>query len=321
MKAYLLSCLLFVYLVSPLVVASDDTDFAVSQVTMSAIQVSEHAWYVKGLDGMATENEGFISNAGFVVTSEGVVVFDALGTPALAKKLVTVIQGITDQPIVKLVVSHYHADHVLGAQVFKALGAEVIAPKGAYKYIDSSFAQDRLNERRVSLYPWVDDATYLLKPDRIVESAERFSLGGINFLINVVGPAHSDGDMTLYVEDDRVLFAGDIIIEGRVPFLGSVHTKFWLQTLEKMELQSLQALIPGHGLAASEPAKTLSLTRRYLAYIRQQMALAVDDLQAFDEAYAGTDWSAFSNLPAFAEANRKNAYQVYLSLEAEALED
>ena len=76
MRAYLLSCLLFVYLVSPLVVASADTDFAVIQVTMSAIQVSEHAWYVKGLDGMATENEGFISNAGFVVTEDGVVVFE-----------------------------------------------------------------------------------------------------------------------------------------------------------------------------------------------------------------------------------------------------
>ncbi|MDX2425640.1 MAG: MBL fold metallo-hydrolase [Cycloclasticus sp.] len=301
--------------------ASATPKYVESGLDMRPIQVSEHAWYVQGTAGVATSNEGFVSNAGFVITPEGVVVYDALGTPSLAQKLVAEIKKITNQPIVKLIVSHYHADHVYGIQVFKALGAEILAPVGAYKYIDSAIGRDRLNERRISLYPWVDDDTQLVKPDRMLEASERFSLGGIDFLINVVGPAHSDGDMTLYVENDRVLFSGDIIIEGRVPFLGSVHTRFWLETLEKMEMQSLQALVPGHGSAAKDPAKTVSLTRRYLAYIREKMAEAVDELQPFDEAYAETDWSEFSSLPAFAEANRKNAYQVYLSLEAEALEN
>ena len=127
--------------------------------------------------------------------------------------------------------------------------------------------------------------------------------------------------MTLYIENDRVLFSGDLIFEGRVPYLGSSDTRFWLKTLEKMEMQSLQGLVPGHGAAAKEPAKTVSLTRRYLAFIREKMGAAVEELEAFDEAYKQTDWSEFANLPAFKEANRKNAYQVYLSMEAEALED
>ncbi|PCI18392.1 MAG: MBL fold metallo-hydrolase [Piscirickettsiaceae bacterium] len=297
------------------------TEYASTTVEMTPIQVSKHVWYVKGMSGAATQNEGFISNAGFVITPAGVIVYDALGSPSLAQQLVGEIKKITQQPIVKLVLSHYHADHIYGAQVFKELGAEILAPIGAYEYIESAVSIERLEERRISLFPWVDDDTYIVKPDRILKESESFSLGGITFLINVVGAAHSDGDMTLYVEDDRVLLSGDIIFEGRVPFLGSAHTKFWLQTLEKMEMQSLQGLIPGHGAAAKEPAKTVSLTRRYLAFIRQQMAAVVDELQAFDEAYQQTDWSEFSALPAFKEANRKNAYQVYLSLEAEALED
>ena len=212
-------------------------------------------------------------------------------------------------------------DSIYGAQVFKELGAEIIAPVGVYKYIDSDVGINRLEERRISLYPWVDDDTYIVKPDRLLDKAEEFTLGGITFLINVVGPAHSDGDMTLYVENDRVLFSGDLIFEGRVPYLGSSDTRFWLETLEKMEMQSLQGLVPGHGAAAKEPAKTVSLTRRYLAFIREKMGAAVEELEAFDEAYKQTDWSEFANLPAFKEANRKNAYQVYLSMEAEALED
>lgn len=319
MSRYIKSFLALLFLPTSVVLAS--AEYVLSEVEMTPIQVSEHVWYVKGMSGVATENEGFISNAGFVITPEGVVVYDALGTPSLAKKLVAEIKKLTDQPIVKLIISHYHADHIYGAQVFKELGAEILAPIGAYEYIDSAIGRDRLEERRTSLFPWVNDETYIVKPDRVLEQSENFSLGGIDFLINIIGPAHSDGDMTLYVESDRVLFSGDIIFEGRVPFLGSAHTKFWLETLEKMEMQSLQGLVPGHGVAAKNPAKTVSLTRRYLAFIRKEMAEAVNELEAFDEAYSQTDWSEFSNLPAFKEANRKNAYQVYLSLETEALED
>jgi len=65
------------------------------------------------------------------------------------------IKKITDKPIVKVVVTHYHADHIYGLQVFKELGAEIIAPDGVYEYIDSEGATSRLEERRFSLDPWV----------------------------------------------------------------------------------------------------------------------------------------------------------------------
>jgi hypothetical protein len=89
--------------------------------------------------------------------------------------------------------------------------------------------------------------------------------------------------------------------------------------LERMEKESLVALVPGHGAAAADPDAAIALTRRYLAYLRQTMGVAVDNLVPFSEAYAETDWSQFEDLPAFAAAHRRNAYQVYLSLEAEML--
>ena len=65
----------------------------------------------------------------------------------------------------------------------------------------------------------------------------------------------------------------------------------------------------------------LALTTRYLAYVREQMGKAVEDWVPFDEAYEQTDWDQFMEYPAFLEANRRNAYAVYLSLEAEALQE
>ena len=75
----------------------------------------------------------------------------------------------------------------------------------------------------------------------------------------------------------------------------------------------------GHGPASSDAAADIALTRDYLRYLRQQMGEAVEDFAAFDEAYAKTDWSRFSMLPAFEAANRRNAYNTFLLMERESL--
>ena len=290
-------------------------------VDVEATQVGPHSYYVMGQPGMATDNEGFISNAGFVITGEGVVVFDALGSPSLGWALREQIRRLTDQPVVKVIVSHYHADHIYGLQVFKDEGAQIIAPRGAYEYLESPAAASRLDERRFSLDPWVNDDTRLIRPDRLVEDSHRFSLGGIDFQIDYLGSAHSNGDMTLYVVQDRVLFSGDIIFEGRIPFVGDADTRHWLQTLERLSTEGLNALVPGHGPAARRPDEAITRTRDYLAYLREVMGAAVDSFTDFATAYAAADWSRFERLPAFDAANRRNAYQVFLSMEAELLTD
>jgi glyoxylase-like metal-dependent hydrolase (beta-lactamase superfamily II) len=118
-----------------------------------------------------------------------------------------------------------------------------------------------------------------------------------------------------------VLFSGDIVFNQLVPFLGDADTRHWLKVLERMDRERLTALVPGHGPVSRDPRRAINFSRRYLAYLRETMGAAVQGLIAFDEAYAGVDWNGFDMLPAFAEANRRNAYQVYRSLEAEMLRE
>ncbi len=314
--------LAFLFIISSILLAcnqSPKTVYPATNVDMELKQVSAHIYYVQGKAGIATDNEGFISNAGFIVTDDGVVVFDALGTPSLANLLLTKIRSVTDKPILKVIMSHYHADHIYGLQVFKDLGAQIIAPKGVMNYLSSAAAEERIAERRFSLEPWVNETTYLVTPDVIIDKAMQFSHGNTRFTLDVLGAAHSDGDLTLYVEPERVLFSGDIIFEGRVPYLGDANTKKWLDTLTKMETGKVTALIPGHGPAAKKPNQAISATRNYLAKIRNVMAAAVENLDDFAETYEKADWSEFEKLPAFKEANRRNAYQVFLSMEEELL--
>lgn len=296
------------------------THYPPTSVEMQVKKVSAHVYYVEGVPGIATDNEGFISNAGFIVTNDGVVVFDALGTPSLANKLMQKIREITEQPVKKVIVSHFHADHIYGLQVFEEAGAEIIAPYGAQKYIQSETAQSRLEERQFSLEPWVNENTRLVLPDTTVTKSTQFDLGTLTFTINYMGKAHSDGDLTMLVEPDKVLFSGDIIFQERIPFVGNADSKKWLDTLTRLETEGLNALVPGHGPASTDPKNTISLTRQYLAHLRKVMGAGLEDFTPFDEVYDAADWSAFKHLPAFDAGNRINAYQVYLSMEAELLE-
>ena len=310
---------LFVLLLFPLTLGA--ANYAPISVDMELQQLTDDVYYVQGKAGMATDNQGFISNAGFVVTGDGIVVFDALGTPSLAHHLLGLIRGVSDQPIIRVYASHYHADHIYGLQVFKEEGAKVYAPQGVSDYIGSEAAISRLDERQFSLAPWVNEDTHVVAPDEIVASSSTFDIGQKRFTINYQGKAHSDGDLVMLVEPDRVLFSGDLIFEGRIPFIGSGDTGHWLRTLEKLQTGGLHALVPGHGPASLTPDETLDLTRRYLAYMRETFRSGVEELMTFEEIYDSADWSQFEHLPAFAQGNRINAYQVFLSLENEILEE
>lgn len=289
-------------------------------VPMHAVKLAPHSYFVQGLPGAASaDNQGFMSNAGFVVTPAGVIVFDALASPPLAERLLAEIRKVTPLPIIRVIVSHYHADHFYGLQVFKAQGAEIWAHENAKGQTGTENALARLAQRKEALFPWVDDETRLIPADRYLSGDTDFELGGIHFQLRYVGPAHSAEDMAMMVSEDGVLYAGDLVFKGRIPFVGDADSGAWMHALEKLIVLKPKVLVPGHGEPSTEPGKDLVFTRDYLGYLRSEMGKAVADLVPFDEAYEKTDWSRYRNMPAFGDANRINAYNQYLLMEKESL--
>lgn len=289
-------------------------------VPVSPIRVGAHSWYVQGdLGAVSTANQGFNSNAGFVVTPEGVVVFDALGTPPLGAELLRRIRTITALPVRHVVVSHYHADHFYGLQAFKDAGAEIWAHALGREYLRTDAPIARLAERRESLAPWVTADARIVPADHWIEGVTVFRLGGLRFTLIPVGPAHTPEDLMMFVEDDGVLFGGDLAFGARIPFVGDADSKGWLAALDGLAARAPRVMVGGHGAASTDAARDLSMTRDYLRFLREQMGRAAQDMTPFDEAYARTDWSRFSGQPAFDAANRRNAYNTYLLLERESL--
>jgi len=297
---------------------------AFAQQTLTPTRASEHVWYFQGDAGMAsTANHGFNSNASFVVTSDGVVVFDALGTPELGAAMKQAIARVTTQPIRVIIVSHFHADHFYGLQALAGPDVDIWASAKGRASLNAPVAQERLEQRRRDLWPYVDERTKLVAPGRWIEFAGNrefsFERGGVQFRLIDVGGAHSPEDVMLWVGNDRVLLAGDLYFSGRIPFVGNADTRSWLSTLDLIAPLKPAVVIPGHGRASRDPAPDIALTREYLLYLRQTMGEAARNLVPFDEAYAAADWSRFEEIPAFQAANRINAYGTYLGMEQEVL--
>ena len=289
-------------------------------VKVEVRQVSPHAWFVQGGTGVASAaNEGFNSNAGFVVTDAGVVVVDALGTPALGEALLEAIRRVTPQPVKRVILTHYHADHFYGVGAFKAAGAEVWAHEAAREYLTSGEAERRREQRAQDLFPWVAPDMPIVRPDRYLGEHTAFTLGGVRFEVDHMGPAHSPEDLIVVLPGEGVIFAGDILFAGRIPFVGEADSRAWLARIDALLAMKPRVMVTGHGAISRDPGHDLALTRDYLVYLREAMGRAVEDLTPFDEAYAKTDWSRFAKLPAFEAANRVNAYGTYLLMERESL--
>lgn len=302
--------------------ATSHREFEDVEVPMSVVQVAPHSYYIEGRAGVvSTENEGFNSNAGFVVTDAGVVVFDALGTPALEMQLRRLIAQTTSQPVKLVIVSHYHSDHFYGLQAFQQPGVEICAHALVRDYLATDAPAARLLERRHSLAPWVNDKARIVAPTRYLGEDSSFTMGGLHFRVIHVGPAHTPEDLMMMVEEDKVLFAGDLVFAGRVPFAADGNVGSWMQSLGRVLQLHPSIVVTGHGPSSTNAIGDLTQTRDYLAYLYGQMKAAFDDNVDFDTAYAKTDWSRFAALPAFEAANRRNAYQAYLNVEQDSLRE
>lgn len=304
--------------------AESAPDYPSLTIPFEAEQVGvDTVYYFSGHSGVPDkQNEGFTANAGFVITEEGVVVFDALGTPSLGAAMVDKIRELTELPITHVVISHYHADHVYGLQAFRErTEAEVIAQEASSVYVNSPDAGQRLEQRKQALSPWVDDNTRIVAPTVTFEEETMLESGNYRFNIVHAGPAHAPDDSLMMVEPAGVLFSGDIIQNDRVPYLASaeVDSGNWMKAIEKVRDLTPRILIPGHGKASENAIEALNFTYDYLAYVRDRMGTAVEEWVEFEDAYEQTDWSRYQNLPAFDASNKANAYRVYLEMEKAAL--
>ena len=225
------------------------------------------------------------------------------------------IARITPKPVSHVVVTHYHADHVYGLQVFKDAGATILAHRDGKLYLNSDTAELRMKASREDLAPWVDENTRLVPADRWIDAPLRLTVGGLEMELRPAGPAHTAEDLVVWFPSLKVLMAGDVVFRNRVPFVGQADSGHWIEALDTLLSYDAAVIVPGHGPVSRSARAELQMTRDYLAFLRKAMGEAARNMDPFEEAYARTDWSRFAKMPLFDAANRINAYNTYLLME------
>ena len=266
-------------------------------------------------------NRGFNGNAGFVVTQDGVLVVDALGTPALARRMIASIRQVTRKPIRYLVITHAHPDHFYGASAFATTpGLKVISHAGTEEYVYSSTIERSVAYRKVFL-PKEMQGFKAVVPDILIGGGNpahiSLRFGGKTFEIYDVGHHHSHGDLLMWQKEDRILWISDLAFNGRVTYIGDGH----LPEIDAMQdwmtktFPNVALMIPGHGAPQTAPFDMVAKTRRYVDGLTDKIRASLKEGESMQDAVAHADLPEFKDWPLYQLNHRINANFVYRTLE------
>ena len=258
------------------------------------------------------------SNAGFVVTKGGVVVIDALASPAQGKALLRTIRTVTKLPVKWLILTHHHPDHHFGAIVFKRAGATVIAHPDR-----RTLASEDGDDAMVSAWTGVlglremQGFAFADTPNVPITQDTTLVLGDRTFEIQVPGTAHTPGDLVIWLPDARVVFAGDLLIEDGVAMVVDGSSGGLLRGLDRIEALHPAQAMPGHGRIPTDPIALIHETRCETLTLRALMRRDVEQGVSMSRALASLP-PADRDRPVSRNSRvRRNAVRVYAEMEQE----
>jgi glyoxylase-like metal-dependent hydrolase (beta-lactamase superfamily II) len=255
-------------------------------------------------------------NAGFIVTSAGVAVIDALASPRQGEQLLRTIRSITPKPVKWLILTHHHPDHHFGAIVFRRLGAKIIAHPDR-RVLASEAGEDALMADwvRVVGLDAMRGFEFADTPDIPVTHVDTLFAGDRTIVISHPGAAHSAGDLVVWLPRERVLFAGDLLIEDGVTMVVDGNSSRLLEALAAIDSLQPAMVVPGHGAIPREPKLLVAKTRAYITELRSAMRTAVERGTPMGRALAPLPPADQTRPVSLNSRRRRNAVRVYLEQE------
>jgi quinoprotein relay system zinc metallohydrolase 2 len=261
-------------------------------------------------------NEGDVSNAGFIVGSDGVAVIDTGGSPRVGAALLAAIRTRTQAPIKYVINTHMHPDHVFGNVAFadekptfvghhklpRALAARAERYLAINKELlgDEAFAGERI-----------------IAPTLLVDDKLELDLGDRTLLLEAQKTAHTDNDLTILDKKTGTLFLGDLLFVEHVPALdGSIRG--WLTLLDQMKQRTdIARVVPGHGPATVSWPAAMAAEQRYLDKLAQDVRALIKQGKTIEEAMRTAGLSERDAWLLFPEYHARNVSAAFAELEWE----
>lgn len=278
-------------------------------------QVADGVWSAIGATAPPTyANSGHNNNLSFVITDDGVLVVNAGDSYLLARALHDEIRAITDQPVRFVVLENGQGHAMLGAGYWREAGVPIIAHADAAREIEAHGEEilERMQRRSK------DKAlgTTVVLPDRTFKDTLVLELGGERIELLKLGPAHSPGDIVVWLPERKLVISGDMAFHERLlPVFEHTDTAAWIETWDRFAALEPEIVIPGHG-GPTTMGPVTRYTRDYLVYMRQRIGETIDEGGDLQDAYA-VDQSPYAHLDTFDELARQNAGRIFRQMEFE----
>ena len=215
-----------------------------------------------------THGKGANSNTTFLVTKEGVIVIDTGVTPAEARKVKEAVRKQTQLPILHIINTNYHGDHSFGNQVFKD-SHTIIAHENVRKALTQESGKEYLAFFKTLKIPGMEE-TVITPPNMIFKDK-----------MDIYAGEHH-GDLFIYIEALKTLIAGDLIFNGKVPYMGDAYIDDWTKALNYMGDLDAEIYIPGHGDPGGKPI--LIAMKHYLFELRQRVLRQIEKGSSLKES-------------------------------------
>jgi len=230
--------------------------------TLQPWQIADDVWLLEGsTDNFDKANGGNIVNTGFIVTAAGVVVIDSGPSRRYGEAMRAAIASVTDRPVIKLLLTHHHPDHVLGNQAFADVPIAALAGT-------TELLREQGNAMAENMYRLVGDwmrGTEVVLPSETLAPGT-LEIGGRSLRLLALR-GHTGADLAILDERSGVLFAGDILFYQRaLTTPNSPGLDVWLEDLDTLEALPWKRLVAGHGPVADDAAPFVQM-RDYLGWL------------------------------------------------------
>ncbi len=193
------------------------------------------------------------SNAGFLVTDEGVLVIDTRQHPRDGQDLIGRIRRVTDKPIKWVVNTHFHGDHHLGNPAFKAIGATIVAQMDTAALMQKTFAKEVARRGKFFQSRGYDaNEVKLVLPDVTFDSRMSIHLGGKEIQLLYLGPGQNPGDTFVLISHDRTIYTPGAFAKrscANTAFTPSMEN--WIKLLNEVSGMDVDQVLPAHGDVAT----------------------------------------------------------------------
>jgi len=227
--------------------------------------------------GQVADNADAVCNNGWILFEDYVLVVDA-NFPAGARLIISKIRSLTDKPIRFAFDTHHHGDHAYGNQVFVENDGVPVAYTGVVeemKRYETGYYDGKPGRwEKAAQAGRKDLATTRLKPPSVLFSKDLiFDDGKHRVELMHLGVAHTHGDAVAWLPKEKILFTGDVCVNGPYNFVGDGDVGKWVATLEAAKKLGAQIVCTGHGARAG--ASVLEDQQAFFKALREQVGAAM----------------------------------------------